>query len=105
MECGPSAGVAQTVGAGCEDEPAMAALVAFVTAPDGRAALVRAGGEQSLELVGSVDQLVSRAAVAEAEGATRWVWWSAAVDAQRLASAGLPLARCWDVAEAHRLLV
>ena len=90
----------------------MAALVAFVTAPHGRAAIVRAGPSARLEgdsgaveLVGALAPLTAQAAELEAEGATRWVWWSAAADAGPLASAAVPLARCWDVAEAHRLLV
>ena len=103
---------AVAVGAGCEDEPAMAALVAFVTAPDGRAALVGAGaaaaagsaGDDPVELVGPLATVVARAAQLEAAGATRWLWWSAGSDALPLATAGLALARCWDVAEAHRLL-
>lgn len=90
----------------------MAPLVAFVTAPHGRAAIVgggpSAGPEESpraLELVGPLEQMTARAAELETDGATRWVWWSAAADAGSLAAAALPLARCWDVAEAHRLLV
>jgi DNA polymerase-1 len=86
----------------------MPPLVAFVAAPHGRAAVVgEAGGaapDEGAELVGPLDELTARAAELEALGTTRWVWWSASVDARPLASAGLPVARCWDVAEAHRLL-
>lgn len=35
----------------------------------------------------------------------RWVWWSAAQSATPLVRAGLTLRRCWDLTEAHRLLV
>jgi DNA polymerase-1 len=34
---------------------------------------------------------------------TRWVWWSAVAGARPLLAAGMRPARCWDVAEAHRL--
>jgi DNA polymerase-1 len=78
----------------------MAALVAFVTSPDGRAALV----SETVELVGPLAEVVDDAVQTEAAGATRWVWWSAPADAGPLAAARLPVARCWDVAEAHRLL-
>ncbi|SDO80014.1 DNA polymerase-1 [Pedococcus dokdonensis] len=92
----------------------MAALVAFVTAPGGRAALVGdapdarpeggALGTSGPEAVGPVAELARRAAELEAAGDVRWVWWSAGADAAALAGAAVPVARCWDVAEAHRLL-
>ena len=128
MERGWARSSSVAVGAGCEDEPAMAPLVAFVTSPSGRAALVGEGADdrpgspavsvpvaaaagvrdevpETLLAVGPVDEVVRRAAELEAEGLTRWVWWSAPPAAAPLASARLSLARCWDVAEAHRLLV
>ena len=77
-----------------------AALVAFVAAADGRAAIVGEG----LQLVGRVAELVPRAADLEAAGGVRWVWWSAGGDAAALVGAAVPVTRCWDVAEAHRLL-
>jgi DNA polymerase-1 len=77
-----------------------AAPVAFVVAGDGRAAMV---GDH-LELVGPLEQLVPRAADLEASGEVRWVWWSAGNDASRIVEARVPVGRCWDVAEAHRLL-
>jgi len=40
----------------------------------------------------------------EAEHSPRWVWWSAEAAAAPLVDAGVPVARAWDVAEAHRLL-
>ena len=76
------------------------ALVAFVTAADGRAAIVG----DDLQLVGPLDRMAARAAELEASGDVRWVWWSAGHDAASLVRAGLPVGRCWDVAEAHRLL-
>ncbi|TPG12543.1 DNA polymerase [Pedococcus bigeumensis] len=76
------------------------ALVAFVAAADGRAAIVG----DDLQLVGPLDRMAPRAAELEASGDVRWVWWSAGHDAAALVRAGLPVGRCWDVAEAHRLL-
>ncbi|MCH8627123.1 DNA polymerase [Arsenicicoccus piscis] len=40
----------------------------------------------------------------ELERRPRWVWWDAGTDARRVL-ATVPVARAWDVAEAHRLLV
>jgi DNA polymerase-1 len=77
-----------------------AALVAFVATADGRAAIVG----DDLRLVGPLDRVVPRAADLEASGDVRWVWWSAGQDATALVAAGIPVGRCWDVAEAHRLL-
>ena len=77
-----------------------AALIAFVAAADGRAAIVGEG----LQQVGPAGRLLPLAADLEASGDVRWVWWSAGGDAAALVGAGLPVTRCWDVAEAHRLL-
>ncbi|NYG05738.1 DNA polymerase-1 [Phycicoccus badiiscoriae] len=77
------------------------APLAFVATADGRAAIV---GEH-LEVVGPGEDLVQRAADLEQAGDVRWVWWSGRVDATALVAAGIPVTRCWDVAEAHRLLV
>jgi DNA polymerase-1 len=74
--------------------------VAFVTAPTGRGALVGPGRH----LVGPVDELAAEAESLEAGGEVRWVWWAAGVDASPLVARGTPLSRCWDVAEAQRLL-
>jgi DNA polymerase-1 len=80
-----------------------ATLVAFVVAPDGRAALVPSGPGRPE--VGPLAAVVGRASELESAGDVRWVWWSAGTDARGLALAGIPVSRCWDVAEAHRLLV
>ncbi len=72
---------------------------AFVTSPDGRAALVG----PDLAVCGPVDVVVDRAAEV-VDGAARIAWWSATTDAAPLAARGLPVTRCWDVAEAHRVL-
>jgi DNA polymerase I len=75
-------------------------LVAFVTSPDARAAIVGTDDAVVLPVAGAV----ARAAELVAAGTARFAWWAAAGDAAPLVAAGLPLARCWDVAEAHRLL-
>ncbi|GAB3084900.1 DNA polymerase [Pedococcus soli] len=75
-------------------------LVAFVTAPDGRVALV---GPEASSVLTAADA-AARAQELVAQGSTRFVWWAAAVDAAPLVAARVPLARGWDVAEAHRLL-
>ncbi|KRE55366.1 DNA polymerase I [Phycicoccus sp. Soil748] len=74
-------------------------LVAVVAAPDGRTAVVGDGVRECLP----TQQAVARAGALAASGA-RLVWWAAARDAVALVAAGVPVARCWDVAEAHRLL-
>jgi DNA polymerase-1 len=48
--------------------------------------------------------VVALAARLERERSPRWVWWSADDAATPLVDAGVPVARAWDVAEAHRLL-
>jgi len=77
-----------------------APLVALVAAPDGRTAVVGDGLRECLP----AEQAVARARDLVAAG-TRLVWWAAARDASALVAARVPVARCWDVAEAHRLLV
>jgi DNA polymerase-1 len=83
-----------------------AALVAFVTTTDGRTAVVPSpdADDPGEPLVADLSQAVSHAAALEAVGDVRWVWWSAAGGARPLVAAGIPVTRCWDVAEAHRLL-
>jgi DNA polymerase I len=74
--------------------------VAFVTAPTGRSAIVGPGQR----FVGPADDLARAAAALEADGAVRWVWWAAGLDARAGVARGIPLSRCWDVAEVHRLI-
>ncbi|HEV7172156.1 DNA polymerase [Pedococcus sp.] len=87
--------------------PDLAPHLAFVTSPDGRAAIVGAakGDAAPVSECGPTPHMVARAAELDRSGAVRWAWWAAAVDAAPLAAAGIPVARCWDVAEAHRILV
>jgi DNA polymerase-1 len=72
--------------------------------------VVFAGGRGAMwspqrRFVGSLSDVVAEVGRAEARDRPRWVWWSAAADAEPLVRTGLHLARCWDVAEAHRILV
>ncbi|HEU5319718.1 MAG TPA: DNA polymerase, partial [Methylomirabilota bacterium] len=53
--------------------------------------------------VGSVYEIVEAVRTLESERSPRWTWWSAAHDAGPLVAAGIRLARCWDIAEVHRL--
>ncbi|MFL6079291.1 MAG: DNA polymerase [Ornithinibacter sp.] len=53
---------------------------------------------------GPLAEVTQAAARLEAAAAPRWVWWSAESAATALVDAGVPVARAWDVAEAHRLL-
>lgn len=62
----------------------------------------------TLHVNGTVDDLVRFARDREAArmpDPPRWVWWSAAEAATPLVRAGVALRRCWDLTEAHRLLV
>ena len=78
----------------------MAADLAFVTAPDGRAAIVGPGIAHG----GPTPELVVRFAELDGSGPVRWAWWSAGVDAREVVTARVPVTRCWDIAEAHRVL-
>ena len=55
-------------------------------------------------LAGSHDEIIREVARVEAERHPRWVFWAAQVDATPLVSNDIQLDRCWDIAEAHRLL-
>jgi DNA polymerase-1 len=55
--------------------------------------------------VGSHDEIVAEVARMEVGRHPRWVFWSAQADANPLVSNGIHLDRCWDIAEAHRILV
>jgi DNA polymerase I len=53
---------------------------------------------------GPLAEVVGAAQRLEADSSPRWVWWSAEAGGAPLVDAGVPVARAWDVAEAHRLL-
>ncbi|RNI20268.1 DNA polymerase [Flexivirga caeni] len=78
-------------------------LIAVAVQGD-RAACADAGG---VCFDGTVTGLAAFVRSAESAGspAPRWVWWSAGEAAVPLVRAGLHLRRCWDLTEAHRLLV
>jgi DNA polymerase-1 len=87
--------------------PGAGARVALAVAPGGGgngapplAAVVGDG----IRLVAPLGEAALAMARLEDERSPRWTWWSAAHDASPLVAAGVRPARCWDVAEAHRLL-
>ena len=67
----------------------------------------QAGGDLGMGsgMVGSCDEIIKEVARLETERHPRWVFWSAEADAIPLVSHGVHLDRCWDIAEAHRILV
>ncbi|MEO7268451.1 MAG: DNA polymerase, partial [Knoellia sp.] len=80
--------------------PATGVDLVAVVVHRGRAALV--GGD--LRVVGSVAEVASAMVASESTSRPRWVWWSAAYAGELVAAAGSPLARVWDLAEAHRIV-
>ncbi|TQL60893.1 DNA polymerase-1 [Oryzihumus leptocrescens] len=73
--------------------------VAVVFGPD-----VAALSGDGVELCGSPGQVRDRVAGLEAERHPRWTWWAAGGDGRALVAHGIRPQRCWDVAEAHRVL-
>ena len=55
-------------------------------------------------LAGSHDEIIQEVARMETRAHPRWVFWSAQADARPLVLRGIHLDRCWDIAEAHRVL-
>ncbi len=82
--------------------PPRVAVVAAPSSPRGPSLLAVVG--EGLAQTGSAEEVAALVDRLEREQSPRWTWWSAAHDARPLVAARLPLARCWDVAEAHRLL-
>ena len=58
-----------------------------------------------VSLSGSHDEVVMAVARMETQRHPRWVFWSAEADAKPLVCNNIHLDRCWDIAEAHRILV
>jgi len=58
-----------------------------------------------LAQTGSHGEIVAAVARMETTQHPRWVFWSAHAGANLLVSNGIHLDRCWDIAEAHRILV
>ena len=66
----------------------------------GRAALVG----PDVRLVGPVAEVAAQMSALAAGPGPRWVWWSARYAGELVRAVGSPLARAWDLAEAHRVL-
>ncbi len=77
--------------------------VAVAAEGPGRPARAAVAGP-GLTLAGPLAEVIETVAAIEADQAPRWVWWAAEHDAAPLAATRIPIARCWDVAEAHRVL-
>lgn len=80
--------------------PGGAADLVAAVVHGGRAALVGA----DVRVVGPVADVASQMATVGAGSGPRWVWWSARYAAELVCAVGSPLARAWDLAEAHRVL-
>ena len=81
------------------------AVAAFAVTPPGAGSEVcRAPPRRRRDHPAPSRRPSTAAAALEAERSPRWVWWSAEDAAAPLVDAGVPVARAWDVAEAHRLL-
>lgn len=80
--------------------------VAVVFAPGARrgaealGAIVGAG----VALAAPWPEIVERVGELEREQSPRWTWWASSRDAAPLVAQAIPISRCWDIAEAHRLL-
>src|SRR5450759_1135418 len=66
---------------------------------------IAAMSSEDVSLTGSPEEIVNEVAQMEATRHPRWVFWSAQADALPLVLRGIHLDRCWDIAEAHRILV
>jgi len=67
----------------------------------GQMAAMSGGG---VSLAGNSDEIVQAVSRMESDRHPRWVFWSAQADANPLVLRGIHLDRCWDIAEAHRIL-
>ena len=59
---------------------------------------------EGLELTGTPAQVREAVGRLEVERRPRWTWWAAGGEGRALVAHGIRPQRCWDVAEAHRLL-
>ncbi|WP_404383465.1 DNA polymerase [Knoellia locipacati] len=66
----------------------------------GRAALLGA----DVRVVGSLEDVARELSGVETASRPRWVWWSARYAGELASAAATPIARAWDLAEAHRIL-
>lgn len=60
---------------------------------------------EGMSRVGTPLEIVAEVARIETERHPRWVYWAAQSEADILVRNGIHLNRCWDIAEAHRILV
>ena len=60
---------------------------------------------EKVSLAGSHDEIVKEVVRVEADRHPRWVFWSTQRDAGPLIVRQIHLDRCWDITEAHRILV
>lgn len=60
---------------------------------------------EGLGLAGNHGVILNQVARTEASRHPRWVFWSARSDADPLVRNDIHVGRCWDIAEAHRILV
>jgi len=60
---------------------------------------------QNVSLAADPQQIATEVARIEAARHPRWVFWSVQGEASPLVMMGIHLDRCWDIAEAHRILV
>lgn len=79
-------------------------VAVLVVTPPGRGDPHAALWHDGRCLTAPLAEVVEAARALEADRSPRWVWWSAEAGASPLVDAGVPVARAWDVAEAHRLL-
>jgi DNA polymerase I len=66
---------------------------------------VAAMAGENVSLAGNHDEIVREVKKMEAFRHPRWVFWSAQADASKLVINVIHLDRCWDISEAHRILV
>ena len=60
---------------------------------------------EGVSRVGSHGEIAREVALMEGDRHPRWVFWSAQAEAEPLVRNGIHVDRCWDIAEAHRILV
>jgi len=59
---------------------------------------------EGANVAGAPDEIIAEVVRLEAARHPRWVFWSAQADAISLVLKDIHLDRCWDIAEAHRIL-
>jgi len=59
---------------------------------------------EGVSRAGTPDEIIAEVSRMESGRHPRWVFWSAQADANPMVLRGIHLDRCWDIAEAHRIL-